>query len=637
MEFSNNKEVLTIFDKRGKVVTLATKLAALSGEQIKDFFNVRLNKIPRHLNSLALYKVLNDKIPTLNSLSLTKDMFTKLQSYKDFTEFQLQTLFEKICDDEDFLQYRINLWTLILRNYDVINLLDGEVQYLSKVKKLKVEDFSSYNRFLFEVSEDVNKCFDGVQSKKLEEIFNNTFSSDELRRLAEKYGFTISQRLKKDEFSDYLKQILKSKKKLTAALSKEIDGMTVVQLNSLCQVHEVTLSSNLKKHEIIYLLLFLIKKNKLATSEIKGISDTWGITPLEFTVDLDKIDNFGRGEAKEVIILPSDEVFEEEQPVEENKETSKDELLKEIAKKLGLLPDEEKPAEEPKEEDKKPVTKKPATKKVEPKASNSANQMSPAERLALARQRKQELALERKLEEERKALEEERKALEEERRILEEQALENERKEKEKLQEILNKLLQSQQQPAEVVEETPVLEDEIIDEEIDSEPEISALVEDNVGEEIVEDSFDEIEDDAEFEDEIDETLDEVEIETVEPEIDDLTDENQEQNPIEETLEDEEIDETLEVTPIEEVIEDEEVTLEEESVSESLEEVELKDESYDESFNPNEDTNVTEVIDNPYYHNKKFAPKKKTGLKVVLTILAAILIFGAGIFASRFLK
>ena len=632
MEFSNNKEVLTIFDKRGKVVTLATKLAALSGEQIKDFFNVRLNKIPRHLNSLALFKVLNDKIPTLNSLSLTKDMFTKLQSYKDFTEFQLQTLFEKICDDEDFLQYRINLWTLILRNHEVINLLDGEVQYLSKVKKLKVEDFSSYNRFLFEVSEDVNKCFDGVQSKKLEEIFNNTFSSDELRRLAEKYGFTISQRLKKDEFSDYLKQILKSKKKLTAALSKEIDGMTVVQLNSLCQVHEVTLSSNLKKHEIIYLLLFLIKKNKLATSEIKGISDTWGITPLEFTVDLDKIDNFGRGEAKEVIILPSDEVFEEEQPVEENKETSGDELLKEIAKKLGLLPDEEKPAEEPKEEAKKPVTKK-----VEPKASNSANQMSPAERLALARQRKQELALERKLEEERKALEEERKALEEERRILEEQALENERKEKEKLQEILNKLLQSQQQPEEVVEETPVLEDEIVDEEIDSEPNIFNETEDNDEEEIVEDSFEEVEDEVEL---IDESLDETvepENEDVESKTDDLVDETEEENPIEEVIENEEIDENQEENSIEEVIEDEEVTLEEESVSESLEEVELKDESYDESFNPNEDTNATEVIDNPYYHNKKFAPKKRTGLKVVLIILAAILIFGAGIFASRFLK
>ena len=77
---------------------------------------------------------------------------------------------------------------------------------------------------------------------------------------------------------------IKSQKKLTVALSKEIDEMTVVQLNSLCEVHEVTLSSNVKKNELIFLLLFLIKKNKLSTSEITGISDNWDISPLEFTV-----------------------------------------------------------------------------------------------------------------------------------------------------------------------------------------------------------------------------------------------------------------------------------------------------------------------------------------------------------------
>lgn len=615
MEFSNNKEVLTIFDKRGKVVTLATKLAALSAEQIKDFFNVRLNKIPRHLNSLAIMKVLNNKIPTLNSLSLTKDMFTKLQYYKDFTEFQLQTLFEKICDEEDYLQYRINLWTLILRNYDVLNLLDGEVQHLSKIKKLKVEDFSSYNRILFEVSQDINRCFDGVPAKKLEEIFNNTFSSDELRRLAEKYGFTISQRLKKDEFSEYLKQILKSKKKLTAALSKEIDTMTVVQLNSLCQVHEVTLSSNLKKNEIIFLLLFLIKKNKLSTSEIKGLSDTWGITPLEFTVDLDKIDNFGRGEAKEVIILPSDEPFEEEKTEENNKDLKEDDLLKEIAKRLGLIPNEEK--EEPKEEVEKPAPKQ----KVAPKAEEPVEKISPADRLALARQRKQELALQRKLEEERKALEEERKALEEERRALEEQALEKERKEKEKLQEILNKLLNKEQQLEEAIVEEPEEIEETVEEEIDS---IEAEPMEVDDEEIIDDSIDEVEND--LEETIDEALDESDELEGEETID-------EEEVVSEPLE--VVEETTEEETIEEPTEQSESEIVEEPIVE--ENAELKDESYDESFNPNDDVKVSEVIENPYYHNKKFAPKKRTGLTVVLTILAAILIFGAGIFASRFLK
>ena len=143
MEFSMDLEYVTIFDKRGKVVTLATRLANLSAQQVKEFFANRENKIPRRLNMLALMSVLNEKIKTLNSQSLTKDMFTKLQFYKDFNEFQLQSLFEKICDEEDFLNYRITLWTLIIKNHDCLNLHDGEVQYLSKIKKLKVDDFSS--------------------------------------------------------------------------------------------------------------------------------------------------------------------------------------------------------------------------------------------------------------------------------------------------------------------------------------------------------------------------------------------------------------------------------------------------------------------------------------------------------------
>ena len=643
MEFSNNKEVLTIFDKRGKVSTLATKLAALSGKQIKEFFDIRINKIPRQLNRLALMKVLNNKIQTLNSLSLPKDMFVKLQSYKDFTEFQMQTLFEKIGDNEDFLQYRINLWTLILRNYDILNLMDGEVQHLTRIKKLPMDDFSGYNRLLFEASEDVNKCFDGVPAKQIEEIFNNTFSSEELRRLAEKYGFNIPSRLKKTEFSEFLKQILKSKKKLTVALSKEIDEMTVVQLNSLCEVHEITLSSNLKKNEIIFLLMFLIKKNKLSTSEIKGISDTCGITPLEFTVDIDKIDNFGRGEAKEVIILPQEEP-EVEEFEEEPKDLSQDELFKEIAKKLGLIQDDN--VEEPKEEVKKPAAKQKATTN----SQDSNGQISPAERLALARQRKQELALERKLEEERKALEAERKKFEEEKKIFEEkQAIEKERKEKERLQEILNKLMNK---PKEEVEE-PAIEEETEEPVVD---EVEAIA---VEDEFDDSYYDEVAEEEINDEVIDEESEEIQEESVEAAVEEETLEESSKETAEEFNDDFEVEDLVLEEPKDgnskienepsndtEEVKEEPLTENTSNLDDMLNKIsslknkkdnKIKDESYDENFNPLEEVQPSEVIENPYYKNKKFASKKKTGLKVFLIVLGAVLFFGAGLFASKFLK
>ena len=116
MEFINDKDMVQIFDKRSRVSTVVNKLALLSAEQVRDFFSNREVKLPRKLNCLALMSVLNEKIPLLNSKSLPKDMFIKLQNYKNFSEFQLQALFDKICDEEDYNRYRVRLWTLVLKN-----------------------------------------------------------------------------------------------------------------------------------------------------------------------------------------------------------------------------------------------------------------------------------------------------------------------------------------------------------------------------------------------------------------------------------------------------------------------------------------------------------------------------------------
>ena len=662
MEFSNNKQYVTVFDKRGKVETLATKFAALSASQIKGFFKERENKIPRILNMLALMQVLNDKIPTLNSHSLPKDAFFKLQFYKDFSEFQLQTLFEKICDDEDYLKYRVNLWTLIIRNKDVVNLQDGEAQYLSRVKKLPVEDFSEYNRTIFEVCEDVNRQFDGVPTKKIEESFNNTYSSDELRRLAEKYGFDIPQRLKKTEFTEFVKQILKSKRKLTVALGKEIDDMTVVQLNSLCEVHEITLSSNLKKNEIIFLLMFLIKYNKLTTSELKGITDDCGISPLEFTVDLDSVDNFGRGEAKEVIKLPSEEVVEE--PVEEEQPDSlNDELLREIAKKLGLVIDGDKVSvadsdPEPVKPVKKEAPKQPVKKEVVKEPVKTSNGMTPAERLALARKKKQELAEQKRLEElaERKKLEELKKQLQP-KPVKKETKKVEEPKEEIDVNELIKKLLNKQnvREVEEDLYEPEELENKYIEEEFDTDSYLEEEPDDlNEIDDELEESFEENEVEENSED----------VDNFDDENDDAEDEEDSEELIKETLSDEVSEDIQEVTE-EPVVETEEIvtkevvsestdedsnenenseeivvesTVAEEEASEvQPEEVELKDESFDKEFDSSENLDVTHAISNPYYKNKKVNPKKKNVLKVFLYIFGIALVFCAGVFASKYIK
>ncbi|MDE7213671.1 MAG: hypothetical protein K2N42_03725, partial [Anaeroplasmataceae bacterium] len=80
MEFIQNKEIIVIFDKRMGLDTIASKLALLNGDQTKKFFMERLIKIPRKINAMALTSALNERIKTLDSHSLSRDAFMKLES-----------------------------------------------------------------------------------------------------------------------------------------------------------------------------------------------------------------------------------------------------------------------------------------------------------------------------------------------------------------------------------------------------------------------------------------------------------------------------------------------------------------------------------------------------------------------------
>ena len=132
MEYNEKKQTLTIFQKEEKISTLARKFASLSGKQVYDFFSNRTVELPRTINCLAFYSVLNERLKTLTAAEVTKDQAVRLQSYDSFSEVELYDLFSALCaTKESYRQYRINLFTIILRNYADLKLTDGEINYLN--------------------------------------------------------------------------------------------------------------------------------------------------------------------------------------------------------------------------------------------------------------------------------------------------------------------------------------------------------------------------------------------------------------------------------------------------------------------------------------------------------------------------
>lgn len=347
MEYIDSKEMVVVFNKRMGLETVASKLALLNGEQIKKFFMERDTRFPKKMNAMALTSVLNERIKTLDSHSLTKDAFAKLESYSSFTEFQLQNLFEKIGTDEDFYLYRKNLWKILIRNHIGIGLQDGEVTRLINMKKYKVESFLDFTIKINEVTLDLSKEFDAYPKSKLESLLRDYFSLEEIRLFGKKYGFDIPARLKKDDLLVYVKDMMKAKRKLTLVLQRQLNDMTITQLNEFCTLQELGISSLMKKDELINLILFLIKQAKYPTIEAGTIIGSDMAEPLKFRVDLDAVDNFKRGIPKKVIYLEDednaaidelddfeDDEDEDEDDEEPKKMNPREALVAEIIQKL---------------------------------------------------------------------------------------------------------------------------------------------------------------------------------------------------------------------------------------------------------------------------------------------------------------
>ena len=299
MIFSQDKKSVTVADSVFSTEEAVTRLAALSAKQTKSFF-AQIKPLPRRIHCLALVSVLNERIKTLNSFSLSKDAFTKLQQYSQYTEYLLQTLFVKIAQEGDFLKYRRCFWRLVLENASLIGLLDGQLAYLLQEESQEMESFEIYSMAIASVSLDFEAEFDGQPVSSLPTTLKMLYSAEEIHELSEKYGITLPRRLKKETYLEIIKQMLVQKRRWTKTTEEQLNNLTVAQLDVFCMEQKLNLCASLKKEALMELFLFYLKQQQM--DHLKPFS-LWtdDITPLVFEVDLQKIAPFGRGEPKPII------------------------------------------------------------------------------------------------------------------------------------------------------------------------------------------------------------------------------------------------------------------------------------------------------------------------------------------------
>ncbi len=307
MEINLEKNSITLYGKQGKYDVLLKKLIGLSGKDIYQFVTNRGIALPRKIHNLALTSVLNEKIKYLHSCSLTKEYFSRLQHYKDFGETQLVDLFNNICDDADYENYRCNLLNMILLNYEGLKLNDGEIQYLRNLKKVGLETFNEYSQYISASSVESEGTFDGVEIETLKNTLMITSTSQDILDLAEKYGIEIPQHLTKEEYLDFIIHYMNKKEKMTPEIENDLENMTLAGLTTFSRRNGIPLQPSLSKEDYVTYLFYYLDGCEIVHSDIENIIYPKEYEPIEFKIDLSQINIFSDDEAKRLIQFDGDD------------------------------------------------------------------------------------------------------------------------------------------------------------------------------------------------------------------------------------------------------------------------------------------------------------------------------------------
>lgn len=314
MNINYEKNQIMVYGKPIKYDLFIKKLSDLSGEQIYGFFNSRGIMLPRMMNCLALISVLNKKIKFLHSNSLTKDYFTRLQHYSSFTETQLENLFIAVnATALDFQEYRFNLMKLIVDNYEVLDINDGEITYLKNLKKTKIKSFEDYVGYISASCLEQPGTFDGAFIEDLKKDLMFTATNQEIILIGEKYGINIPERLQKDEYVSYIKYYLSKGDRLTPEADEVLDDMSINGLSIYAKREGIPMQPSMSKDDLVTYLFFILDQCEIPYSNVESITyDEALYTPLKFTIDLSAIAPFGNAEAKKIIHYEGEEADLEE-------------------------------------------------------------------------------------------------------------------------------------------------------------------------------------------------------------------------------------------------------------------------------------------------------------------------------------
>src|SRR5690606_22219941 len=142
---------------------------------------------------------------------------------------------------------------------DLLRLFE---QAEADAKAKQVVSSNEFNTALDKVLFDEHNEIDGVSQEAFRPVLYKASTLTELRTIGDKFNAPIPKRLKKNEMLDIILKKLQERGELTKELEEKLRNQNIILLERYAKDHDIKVSTELKKEEIIEFILSNAKETK---------------------------------------------------------------------------------------------------------------------------------------------------------------------------------------------------------------------------------------------------------------------------------------------------------------------------------------------------------------------------------------
>ncbi|CDR31078.1 Uncharacterised protein [Acholeplasma oculi] len=253
---------LNVKGKKHQIVDLIQDLSFVSGTYIVSFLQGIGLSVPRKLRMAVLKRVLKDVVDKTieERKTLADEMGYRLTWFQKYTDSQLVNLLDWYKSTSLNNKYLMDFWSALLAYMVESGVSDQELEKLFGHATLEAKKQSRPQARLF--NDEINAVLydnpgeiDGVTQEQFRPVTYKATTLSELRAIGDKYNAPIPKRLKKKEVFDVIIDKLKEKNELTPQLEEKLKGQNIILLERFAKDHDIKVSTELKKEEIIEFIL----------------------------------------------------------------------------------------------------------------------------------------------------------------------------------------------------------------------------------------------------------------------------------------------------------------------------------------------------------------------------------------------